>query len=258
MITPLLFHSLVIAVIATAGGQSEVVRVNVGGRVFTTTMATLSNIPFFNGLFETGCDIDRDHNGLIFIDRNPDFFADVLENARNGGVDVIEEPKATFDYFGVQSDRPSEFDPAKVVFQFLEESYRSPRFDDRPLYYDCCALIFRRDAYSDHPDDAPSSPEISNITNHLFAKLGWELSQTAEIRLGDCKRLVEGPVFGQTQKGLLFRASGGSFQTRPPFMADNEQAFRHYFAKGPSAKRLRLERILVQEFFVEIKPLFGM
>jgi len=75
-------------------GQQEWVRLNVGGTQFTTTKSTLSKDPksFFHRLINQGGDdgagggleSHRDRDGAYLIDRDPSYFAPILNYLRHG------------------------------------------------------------------------------------------------------------------------------------------------------------------------------
>ncbi|CAF3206034.1 unnamed protein product [Rotaria sp. Silwood2] len=64
--------------------QGKVV-LNVGGREFLTTVETLTKEKnsFFTGLFSESWNLEKDNRERIFIDRNGDLFAEVLDFMRN-------------------------------------------------------------------------------------------------------------------------------------------------------------------------------
>lgn len=68
----------------------EVIELNVGGRVFITTKATLCKFSdsrlaaMFSGNMQPG---QRDNQGRIFIDRNGDWFATILAYLRGEAVE---------------------------------------------------------------------------------------------------------------------------------------------------------------------------
>ena len=76
-------------------GQQEWVQLNVGGTRFTTTKSTLSKDPksFFHRLINQesgeggvggGLESHRDRDGAYLIDRDPAYFAPVLNYLRHG------------------------------------------------------------------------------------------------------------------------------------------------------------------------------
>ncbi|PPD75700.1 hypothetical protein GOBAR_DD27388 [Gossypium barbadense] len=71
------------------GVQKDVVKFNVGGRIFQTTATTLANAgrdSFFGALFDDNWDLQQPPNNRqeFFIDRNPDCFAVLLDLLRTG------------------------------------------------------------------------------------------------------------------------------------------------------------------------------
>ncbi|KAH3745618.1 K+ channel tetramerization subfamily protein [Pelomyxa schiedti] len=66
--------------------SSDIVRLNVGGRLFVTSVATLTcrGSSFFTGLLSGRMPSVRDESGAYFIDRSADCFAPILEFMRTG------------------------------------------------------------------------------------------------------------------------------------------------------------------------------
>jgi hypothetical protein len=60
--------------------RTDIVRLNVGGKLFVTSRATLQQSPFFEGLLRYEPELD----GAYFIDRSPKIFAVVLQLLRTG------------------------------------------------------------------------------------------------------------------------------------------------------------------------------
>ncbi|KAH3761438.1 K+ channel tetramerization subfamily protein [Pelomyxa schiedti] len=72
---------------STADARREMVRLNVGGRVFITTRTTLSmssESSFFTVLLSGKFTSTTDDTGAFFIDRNGDLFAPILDFMRTG------------------------------------------------------------------------------------------------------------------------------------------------------------------------------
>ncbi|KAL9872443.1 BTB/POZ domain-containing protein KCTD5 [Glossina fuscipes] len=69
-------------------GTDQWVKLNVGGQYFLTTKTTLSRDPnsFLSRLIQEDCDLisDRDETGAYLIDRDPKYFAPVLNYLRHG------------------------------------------------------------------------------------------------------------------------------------------------------------------------------
>ncbi|XP_058978066.1 BTB/POZ domain-containing protein KCTD5 [Musca domestica] len=69
-------------------GTDQWVKLNVGGQYFLTTKTTLSRDPnsFLSRLIQEDCDLisDKDETGAYLIDRDPKYFAPVLNYLRHG------------------------------------------------------------------------------------------------------------------------------------------------------------------------------
>ncbi|KAK4746552.1 hypothetical protein SAY87_025589 [Trapa incisa] len=78
------------------GTHRNRIRFNVGGRIFETTATTLANAgrnSFFGAIFDDNWDVPSDGGGLsqsqeLFIDRNPDCFAVLLDLLRTGDLNI--------------------------------------------------------------------------------------------------------------------------------------------------------------------------
>ncbi|XP_037909569.1 BTB/POZ domain-containing protein KCTD3 isoform X2 [Hermetia illucens] len=68
----------------------DIVNLNVGGKRFSTSRQTLTWIPdtFFTALLSGRISSLRDENGAIFIDRDPDYFAIILNYLRTKDIDI--------------------------------------------------------------------------------------------------------------------------------------------------------------------------
>lgn len=67
-----------------SSGNFEVVKLNVGGRLFATTKETLCSIndTFFTSMLLGRITSSKDEDGAIFIDRDPEMFAIILNYLR--------------------------------------------------------------------------------------------------------------------------------------------------------------------------------
>ncbi|KAF0984457.1 hypothetical protein FDP41_000356 [Naegleria fowleri] len=66
-------------------GHDNLIRFNVGGKIFTTTKTTISKREnMLKTMINSEFGIDRDSSGAIMLDRNPDFFPIILEHLRTG------------------------------------------------------------------------------------------------------------------------------------------------------------------------------
>ena len=93
--------------------SGKVIKLNVGGTLFTTTVATLTKYPdsMLAAMFNPESErppAEKDDNGNFFMDRNPRAFVYILEFLRNARLpkDIagcsIEQVKWEADYFGLQ------------------------------------------------------------------------------------------------------------------------------------------------------------
>ena len=72
-------HGVDDATVACVQPRVSSVRLNVGGRFFETTKATLARSAFFEPIISGRFETELDTEGRIFIDRSPDLFAILLE-----------------------------------------------------------------------------------------------------------------------------------------------------------------------------------
>jgi hypothetical protein len=71
------------------------VTLGVGGREFSTTVETLTREKdtFFTALFSRQWELERDEKGRIFIDRDEDLFAEILDYMRNPDEFVVPDER---------------------------------------------------------------------------------------------------------------------------------------------------------------------
>jgi hypothetical protein len=99
--------------------EYAVIERNVGGRKFTTTSSTLCRSPFFVSLLEC-------KEPIPFIDRNPDYFALILDYLRSGTFSKLpkgmtsEQFTIECDYFLITKDRVNEVQRAFLNQSFCE------------------------------------------------------------------------------------------------------------------------------------------
>ncbi len=74
--------------------SSRVVKLNVGGGLFSPTESTLSESIYFMKLLKGSIESIKDENGCFFIDRNPNKFEWILEYLRH---------KKTFNFAGLSA-----------------------------------------------------------------------------------------------------------------------------------------------------------
>jgi len=70
---------------STSRSATEIIHLNVGGRRFSTSRQTLTQVQdtFFTGLLSGRIQTTKDETGAIFIDRDPDLFRLILNYLRN-------------------------------------------------------------------------------------------------------------------------------------------------------------------------------
>ncbi|CAO1386703.1 unnamed protein product [Diamesa serratosioi] len=70
--------------------NGDIVHLNVGGKTFSTSKITLTQISdtFFTSLLSGRIQSLRDENGAIFIDRDPDLFSTILNYLRTKDIDI--------------------------------------------------------------------------------------------------------------------------------------------------------------------------
>ncbi|XP_067316954.1 SH3KBP1-binding protein 1 isoform X2 [Anolis sagrei] len=75
---------------AAAAAGAELIQLNVGGRRFSTSRQTLTWIPdsFFSSLLSGRISTLKDETGAIFIDRDPEVFAPILNFLRTKELDI--------------------------------------------------------------------------------------------------------------------------------------------------------------------------
>jgi hypothetical protein len=103
--------------------KSDVVNLNVGGQLFSTTMSTLSvkGDNFFTSLLSGRVGVVKEA-GVIFIDRSPDLFAPILDFLRTGRVTLrgMDENsvRAEAAFYGVEMPKttPKSKDISLIAF----------------------------------------------------------------------------------------------------------------------------------------------
>ncbi|PKI79385.1 hypothetical protein CRG98_000200 [Punica granatum] len=73
------------------GAHRDRIRFNVGGRIFETTATTLANAgrnSYFGAVFDDNWDLRSDGPQEMFIDRNPDCFAVLLDLLRTSDLNI--------------------------------------------------------------------------------------------------------------------------------------------------------------------------
>ncbi len=119
-------------------GRSDIVRVNVGGTVFTTRRSTLCAVEgsFLEAMFSGRFPEDIDENGCIFIDRDPTHFGIILNWLRDRGAPREFPRNEAFlhevQYYGLQESMYNS--NVLYVFGGREERQGYGRMNER---FDC-------------------------------------------------------------------------------------------------------------------------
>ncbi|CAE8584474.1 unnamed protein product [Polarella glacialis] len=121
-----------------AESTSRVLEVNVGGRIFTASSATLRKSPYLESLMGDELTDDlRDPEGRLFIDRDPEIFAEVLRLMRGHAPRALPpgelhwaEVRAEADFFQIPLNQIEP--PVEVVLPPDVLSVRRLYVDDQP------------------------------------------------------------------------------------------------------------------------------
>ena len=89
--------------------SSQVITINVGGTLFTTTTTTLTTDPesMLARMISTEVPQARDSKGNLFLDRNPKTFEIILEYLRTGSLNdngagcTLQQLETEAEYFGL-------------------------------------------------------------------------------------------------------------------------------------------------------------
>jgi hypothetical protein len=114
--------------------DNEICEVDVGGRIFKTTRTTLCRSSWFKVI------LSADESTIPFIDRDPDYFAVILNYLRSGRVRVpknlsFEQFKMECDYFLIHDDC------TKDQHTFLQTPYLTVCIDNLVLSSCDCSSV---------------------------------------------------------------------------------------------------------------------
>lgn len=96
--------------------MANIVKLNIGGTIFTTFKSTLIKAEYFKSYFERW-----DNNEEIFIDELPKLFEHVLCYLRNSNYPIAIEYYYLLDYYGIVYDKPLEKKKKNKVNKVYEE-----------------------------------------------------------------------------------------------------------------------------------------
>ena len=107
--TPLFLHSGPVKV-TEPSSSNTVVKLNVGGRIYTTLFETLISIPGsrISDWIRAKSKLPKDENGVQFLDRDPDMFGVVLDYLRSKELpdSMSDRLKKEFIYYGLNPEKP--------------------------------------------------------------------------------------------------------------------------------------------------------
>jgi len=107
----------------------HMIHLNVGGQLFCTLKQTLRSAGGLLGaIADNSQQFLRDDKGVIFIDRNPKYFDQILDLARNNGRPIRQKLPPELldeaDYFGITSEIPFRFKAGDWVDVYIGSSSR--------------------------------------------------------------------------------------------------------------------------------------
>lgn len=175
--------------------ESQCIEVNVGGRVFQASGMTLRKSPFFKSLLSDDLIDDlKDADGRLFVDRDPDLFAEVLRLLRGFLPRHLPDKvpwsavKAEADFYQIPLELLSS--PAEVVIP-------PDILCVRRLYTEVsCTEALRRDevcmySLSDLPPDLKTQTRIIAVEvnrHQCGTKTVFVISQQVLEEVGFCER----------------------------------------------------------------------
>eukprot|EP01122_Echinamoeba_exundans_P006644 TRINITY_DN1913_c0_g1_i1.p1 TRINITY_DN1913_c0_g1~~TRINITY_DN1913_c0_g1_i1.p1 ORF type:complete len:371 (-),score=62.03 TRINITY_DN1913_c0_g1_i1:83-1195(-) len=183
-----------------------VVKLNVGGQIFTTTTQTLCKAPggmlasMFSGRFQ----IPVDDTGAVFIDRDPKHFNLILNFLRDGSVPTISDPRdrqeisREADFYGLDGllDRVDE-GPFATASSYADNNASDTSDRDEvdltiPLGLTVADFTYRYPrGYEIATKKAVCIQGVKLKCNLTEGTEGWVRLYSA----GDCKQLAEGSFF---------------------------------------------------------------
>ena len=93
----------------TPMNDPNIIELNVGGTMFTTTYETLSKLEYFKNLLRPdNCkNLIKDKNGRIFLDRDPQVFGILLRNLRRKNFH-IQQMRSNLKLYAIEIDQELE------------------------------------------------------------------------------------------------------------------------------------------------------
>lgn len=106
------------------------VKLNIGGTMFETTIGTLTNISvyfqgLFNGKFKGYFDEKGNQSEIIFIDRDPDIFCEVLRLMRNPQYTFPSKYVSELEFYGISYSRENDKDSDEDCDEIIKMKQKS-------------------------------------------------------------------------------------------------------------------------------------
>jgi len=103
--------------------NKNIIKLNVGGRIFQTTKQTLiSGSEYFRDIFENSQDADsKDSNEPLFIDRSYEAFEHVLSLLRNSKYKFPDLYNDELDYFGIKYKKINSIVDDNIEIYFIND-----------------------------------------------------------------------------------------------------------------------------------------
>ena len=115
--------------------MNAIIKINVGGKIIMSKKENFIKFPLIEKLLSTKMSTDKDENGNIFIDRDPDIFGKILNDFRNER-DVIVDNKTVEDecqFYGITYKEKREIAVEPVTIYCLHSDVYSRPEDEKIL-----------------------------------------------------------------------------------------------------------------------------
>nr|XP_006819272.1 PREDICTED: BTB/POZ domain-containing protein KCTD4-like [Saccoglossus kowalevskii] len=160
----------------TSSSIHEIINLNVGGKLYSTTRSTLTRYPdtMLGAMFSGRMPSLKDAHGNYFIDRNGDMFKYILEFLRNGSIHLPEDFK-DFGALAVEAD----FYQIAEISEYLDKKSKSADEDILEIEYhrnefQCGWIIYSSD---DVLKSLTSIGCFYDESNQRLVKLGHRRSE---------------------------------------------------------------------------------
>lgn len=169
--------------------NSQIITLNVGGAKFRTTRETLCKFPdtMIGKMFDDNLPMHpsnlKDEEGNIFIDKNPDLFAEILDMCRQGKMDSDPSKKLKREmkyWFSLQTQKTEEELEAKKISESIHRCW-ARRSDTKTQCIEYCIPFIRY--HYDGKNDSLSSEKFKQMLkenhekcNKMVGEYGMQLA----------------------------------------------------------------------------------